>query len=224
MKHFNTNERLAEFYSRGEELGNVWTHVVGLVLAIAGVGWLLWRGFRPNLSPSLNNLQQISILIYSASLILLFSMSVGYHAVSDLTLKRRFRTLDHVAVFIFIAASYTPFLLVKLSDSRRFWFMVIVWTIACLGVTFKIGFTGYFDRVTVVVYVAMGWLAVWMVPSLLAVLPRAAIGWLAAGGIMFTVGIVFFFWERIPFNHAIWHLFVLAGCVCHYVSIVNYVL
>jgi hemolysin III len=132
--------------------------------------------------------------------------------------------LDHCAIYLLIAGTYTPFLLLTLGNTLGAVMMVVIWSIAVAGIVFKIFFIGRFHNLSLIIYLGMGWLAVLASYQLMANLPWNGLALLLAGGIIYSLGTIFFVVRRIPFNHAIWHVFVLAGCVCHFLAIYFYVL
>ena len=201
-----------------EEAANSVTHGAGLVLSILGTSLLL-------ATTALNGtlLHLIGCGVFGTTLVLMYAASTLYHGITAPHLKRIFRVLDHVAIYLFIAGSYTPFLLIHFGDSFGWALLVVIWSIALVGAVFKLFFTGRFARLSVALYIGMGWLIVLSADRLLEAVPPGCLAWLTAGGLLYTGGVVFFAWKRLPYNHAIWHLFVLAGSICHYIAVVRYI-
>lgn len=207
------------FYHPTEERLNVISHGIGLVLSIAAL-IVLVAGAATNGSPRLI----IGLGIYGASLVILYTASTLYHYVQEPNWRYRLNIFDHAAIFILIAGSYTPFTM-NVIGGRLGWAMfALVWTIAAVGVTLKLFFTGKYGLISTVAYVLMGWMGVIGLEALLTTLPTGAVVWLVAGGVAYTLGAVLYGLKMIKFNHAIFHLFVLLGSICHFVSVFLYVL
>jgi hemolysin III len=166
----------------------------------------------------------VSVSIYGASLILLYLASTFYHAISKPTLKAHFSLIDHCAIYLLIAGSYTPFLLITLKGSIGWTLFGIVWGMAIIGISLKVIFKERLKIFRVVTYVIMGWLVVFAGKTLIARLQTGGIILLASGGAIYTLGVFFYIRDHIRFNHAIWHLFVLGGSLCHFFAIYYYVL
>ncbi|MFD2552285.1 hemolysin III family protein [Bizionia sediminis] len=165
-----------------------------------------------------------AVWVYGLSMVLLFSASALYHYVRSEHLKHYFRILDHVSIYILIAGTYTPVTLITLAPSRGWYLFLIVWSIAAFGTLLKIFFTGRFEVFSLVLYLAMGWLIVFDFTYLATHLHANGLFWLFAGGLAYTVGVLFYAIHRIKFNHVIWHLFVLAGAICHFIMVYKYVI
>lgn len=206
-------------YTNAEELANTLTHGLGTLLGIAGLAVLVTFAALAG-----DTVRVVAFAVYGSSLVLLYGASTTYHAVRSPQRKRLFRILDHAAIYLLIAGTYTPVTLVTLQGAWGWTLFGIVWGLAALGVTSTLFFVGRFKALTLGVYIAMGWIGAIAVKPLFAALPTAALLWLLAGGLAYTGGAVFYAWKRLPFNHAIWHLFVLAGSVCHFVCILLYIL
>lgn len=206
-------------YSRTEELANSLTHGLGAALSVAGLCLLLFY------SSQMNDIwRTLSFSIYGGSLFSLYLASTLYHSVSSPNLKALFKTLDHCAIYLLIAGSYTPFLLITMQDSIGWPMFAVVWSIAVLGIGLKIAFKHRFHKLRVSTYLVMGWLVVFASSELTTSLAEGGITLLVAGGLTYTIGVIFYAVERIPFNHAIWHLFVLGGSVLHYLAVFHYVM
>ncbi|WP_413997593.1 PAQR family membrane homeostasis protein TrhA [Maribacter sp. 2307ULW6-5] len=201
---------MSKLVSKKEEILNTWSHGLGAVFALVG-SWYLWDKGNGQ-GPYAN----LSILMYGTSLFALFTSSTVYHAVASPRLKRRFRILDHISIYMLIAGTYTPVALISLLQGNGITLFFVVWGIAGLGTLFKVFYTGRLEFVSLLLYLIMGWLIVFDFQNLLEVTTGLGIRFLLAGGLFYTVGIVFYAWQRIPYNHFIWHLFVLGGAACHW--------
>lgn len=201
--------------SSQDELANAITHALGVALALAGLAVLVTLGGLHH-----NPRQIVSYSIYGVTLVLLYSVSTAYHGVRLPRAKQVLRVLDHAAIYLLIAGTYTPFALISLRGAWGWSLLGIVWAMAASGVVFKILFMGRFPRVSVVLYLAMGWLAMIAVRPLFAQLPAEGLALLVSGGLCYTLGILFFAFDHKRFHHAIWHVFVLAGSVCHFFAVV----
>lgn len=163
----------------------------------------------------------VSLLIYSGSLILLFLASTLYHAVKRPLPKKRLRILDHISIYVLIAGSYTPVCIGLLSGSKGTLLLYMVWGITFFGIILKLFFTGKFETLSLLLYGIMGWLIVLDITHLIEQLPEGGLLFLGLGGAFYTLGIFFYAMRRIPYNHFIWHLFVLGGALCHWIFILN---
>jgi hemolysin III len=209
---------LAARYTVREETANVATHAAGLVASIVGVVVLVYLGVARG-----EILHVASAGLYGATLVALYAASTLYHAFREPGVKRVLRVLDHCAIYLLIAGTYTPFVLVGLGGGWGWALFCVVWAMAAAGIVFKVFATGRFAVASTAAYVAMGWLGVVAIGPLVRSLPGAALAWLLAGGVAYTAG-TFFYHRKIPYSHALWHVFVLAGSVCHFVAIGLYVL
>ena len=200
-----------------EEKLNAYSHAVGIVLAIVG-GILLFKNYSGSVP-----FMQGSIIAYTSSLILLFTASTIYHAVENPKFKRRLRILDHISIYYLIAGTYTPVCMSVLLPSKGLLLFYLVWGIALFGTVLKIFFTGRFEVFSLVLYGVMGWLIVIDLPYLLEHMSSKGLIYLALGGAFYTIGIVFYAIKKIPYNHLIWHFFVLGGAVSHWWLIHSYI-
>lgn len=201
-----------------EEKLNAWSHGFGIGLGIAALVLMLLGVDQTN------PFGLFSVIVYGLSIILLFLASTCYHAVKDRKRKHYFRVADHISIYLLIAGTYTPVLLIAIPNSLGRTLFWVVWGIAAFGLILKLFFTGRFDNFSTFLYLAMGWLALIPYSELTAALDSAAMVWLIAGGISYTVGVLFYAIERIPYNHFIWHLFVLGGASCHFFMVYLYVI
>ncbi len=208
---------LARFYSLGEEIMNGVTHGVGAALSVAGLTVLVV------LAVLYGNVKQVvSFSIYGASLIILYVASTLYHSFQQPKVKRVFRIIDHASIFLLIAGTYTPFLLLGVQGAWGWTFLIIIWGLAILGVSFKALFINRLQKLSVLMYILMGWLGVLVIKTLLANIPVGGLVWLAVGGAAYTIGVIFYALKKIPYMHGVWHLFVLLGSVCHYFAVLLY--
>lgn len=203
--------------SRKEELFNGWSHLLGCLAAFWG-GSLLLSANR-----LLTNYSTFAIIVYAGTLISMMGVSAAYHLVNNPQRKRILRILDHVNIYFLIAGTYTPITLITLYEGNGLNIFLIVWGIAIFGTLFKLFYTGKFEYLSLLLYVAMGWLIVLDLNNLTNIMPRDGLWLLFLGGAFYTFGIVFYAIEKIPYNHFIWHLFVLAGAVSHWLTIYLYV-
>ncbi|NVN82445.1 MULTISPECIES: hemolysin III family protein [unclassified Vibrio] len=209
----------ASEYSDIEERANAITHGLGVVLGVVGLILLLIRAF----DHQADMLTIASMAVYGSSIILLFLASTLYHSITTEKTKRLLKTLDHCAIYLLIAGSYTPFLLVSLRTPLAMGLMAVIWGIALVGIIMKIAFVYRFKRLSLVTYLAMGWLSLIVVYQLAMNIEMGGLVLLALGGVIYSLGVIFYVAKHIPYNHAIWHLFVLAGCACHFFAIYLYV-
>lgn len=209
----------ASEYSDIEERANAITHGLGVVLGVVGLILLLIRAF----DYQADMLTFASMAVYGSSIILLFLASTLYHSITTEKTKRLLKTLDHCAIYLLIAGSYTPFLLVGLRTPLAMGLMAVIWGIALVGIIMKIAFVYRFKRLSLFIYLAMGWLSLIVVYQLAMNIDIGGLVLLAVGGVIYSLGVIFYVAKRIPYNHAIWHLFVLAGCACHFFAIYLFV-
>jgi hemolysin III len=201
-----------------EELANSITHGFGLLLATAGTVALV---VLASLHGTARHI--VTCSIYSGTLIFMYAASTVYHSVQHARMKHVLRVIDHSAIYLLIAGTYTPFTLVTLRGGWGWTLFGIVWGLSVVGIVWKAIFIRRFAIVSGVIYVLMGWMVVIAAKPLLQRVPPGAIAWLVAGGIAYTAGLVFFASKRIPHHHAIWHVFVLVGSICHYIAVLLYV-
>lgn len=205
--------------TKREEIANSITHGIGAALSIAALSVLVvFAGLRGDAW------RVVSFSIYGATLVLLYLASTFYHLFSNPRVKRVFHVFDHSAIFLLIAGSYTPFCLVTIRGGWGWSLFGVVWGIAIFGIVFKAFSTGRYNFVSTALYIAMGWIAVIAIKPLVSQLPRGAFAWILLGGLSYTVGVIFYAWERLPYSHAIWHLFVLGGSTLHFFAVLFYVL
>lgn len=197
-----------------EELASAVTHGLGATAALAGGAVLITLAALYG-----NGWQLGAAIVFGVSLLLLYLASTLYHSFQHPVLKGRLKVFDHCAIYLLIAGTYTPFTLIGLRGPWGWSLFAAIWTLALAGVVFKLFYTGRFKRLSTFIYVAMGWLVLVAIKPVLAALDAWTFGWLVAGGVFYTLGTIFYHRESIPYSHAIWHLFCIAGSVCHYISV-----
>ncbi len=197
-----------------EELANAMTHGLGATAALAGGGILVTLAALDG-----DGWQLGAAIVFAIALLLLYIASTLYHAIQHPVAKGRLKVFDHCAIYVLIAGTYTPFTLIGLRGSVGWWLFAMIWTLALAGVVFKLFFTGRFKKLSTLIYLAMGWLILVAAKPLFAALDVWTLGWLIAGGLSYTLGTVFYHRPSMRYSHAVWHLFVLAGSVCHYIAV-----
>ena len=204
--------------TRREEHFNAATHALGALLGIAGfILLIIFESKKTDWS-------LFSVIVYGLSIIILFSASALYHSVKSEKKKHYFRIIDHISIYLLIAGTYTPILLITLAESKGWTLFWVVWGIALFGLVLKIFFTGRFELFSTLLYLVMGWLIVFDFSTLIELMPTNGIIFLIIAGLAYTVGIIFYAVDRIPYNHVIWHLFVLTGAIFHYFMVFFYVI
>lgn len=206
-------------YSVREEIASSVSHGIGAIFGIVALTLLLIKA----VSEHADALSIASYSIYGASIILLYLASTLYHAIPFARAKRALKTFDHCAIYLLIAGTYTPFLLITLRTPLAHWVMGLIWGIALVGVVLKIAFVYRFKALSLTTYLAMGWLSLVVVYQLAQAMPVGGMVLLGLGGLVYSAGVFFYVKRSIPFNHAIWHLFVLGGTVLHFLAIYLYV-
>jgi hemolysin III len=209
---------VARAQTRGEEIANSVSHGVG-----AGIGAVALAGMLGIACLEGDAAKIVAGAVHGTSAVLLFLASTLYHALRRPGPKRVFQVLDHAGVHLLIAGTYTPFALVTLKGPLGWALLGLVWTLAIAGIVFESVFLERWPRLSTGSYLATGWVGVIAAPALVTALPAAAIAWILAGGVAYTLGVVFFALDR-PYHHLLWHLFVVAGAACHFVAILKYVL
>ncbi len=206
-------------YSTPDELFNIISHGLGFLLSLAAITLLI---VFASLDGDVWHI--VSFSIYGASLVLLYLASTLYHSSRNPKIRHRLNVFDHSSIYVLIAGTYTPFLLVTLRGPWGWSLLGVIWGFAIAGIVLKIFFTGKFDMISAIAYVVMGWLIVIGFEPLVANLPTVGLWWLVAGGISYTIGAVFYMLTKLPFHHGIFHILVLIGSLCHFVAVFWYVL
>lgn len=202
-----------------EEFANALTHGLGATAALAGGAVLITLAALYG-----DGWQLASAIVFGTSLLLLYVASTLYHAAQHPVTKGRLKVFDHCAIYLLIAGTYTPFTLIGLRGPWGWSLFAAIWTLALAGVVFKLFYTGRFKLLSTAIYITMGWLVVVAIKPLLGALDGWTLGWMFAGGAFYTLGTVFYHRPSLPYSHAIWHLFVLGGSVCHYVAVMAQVI
>ncbi|WP_430928647.1 PAQR family membrane homeostasis protein TrhA [Polaribacter marinivivus] len=209
-------ENLNHLYPKKEETLNILSHGLGFLLSIVALPFLILK--------SLNFIgfwKPLSFIIYGLSMIILYAASTFYHAAKKPKKRRRLNIFDHAAIYVLIAGSYSPFCLVALDSSLGWYMFVFVWLFALAGVILKLFYTGKFDKLSTALYLLMGWQVVFFIKPLMASLTSEGLQFLFAGGIFYSVGAILYSIKKLPYNHAIFHVFVLLGSLSHFLAIYN---
>jgi len=200
----------------GEEILNAVTHGLGALLSVVGLVWLVVCSVKQG-----TVWHVVGSSIFGSSLVLLYTVSTLYHAVANPRIKQFFARLDHVAIFLLIAGSYTPFLLTSLRGPLGWTLFGVVWTLALMGIIIRSIFLGRFRKFMVALYLLMGWLIVFAIVPVTQALPATSLWYLVAGGLCYTVGVPFYVWRNLKFSHGLWHCFVLAGSGFHFFAVLT---
>ncbi|TGD74579.1 hemolysin III family protein [Mangrovimicrobium sediminis] len=204
----------------GERFNSI-SHVVGAALALIGLGALLYKGFLSG-----DWRATVGYTVYGLSMVMMYTMSALYHSFPMPRVKRIFQQLDHVSIYLLIAGTYTPYMIVSLGHAQGPWMLAAIWGLAVVGICLDLFMRKRIHGLQIAIYLGMGWLGVLVFRSFSAALETAGMAWLLAGGIAYTVGVVFYVLDkmnRLDHAHGIWHLFVLCGSLAHFVSILGYV-
>jgi len=203
-------------FSKGEVLANSITHRIGVGLSIAGIVILIIRAINQGTTWHL-----VSFIIFGISLLLLYLASTIYHCFTRQPWKALLQRLDHAAIFFLIAGTYTPFLLTKLRNGLGWSFFAVIWGLSIFGLIIKLGFTSKFEKPSVFLYLAISWFGVIVFNQAISKIGVLSMSLLLFGGAFYTSGIIFYRWRKLPYSHAIWHLFVLCGSILHYFSVLQ---
>ncbi|HID81682.1 MAG TPA: hemolysin D [Chromatiales bacterium] len=207
-------------YSFGEEIANSITHGIGALLSIAALTMLVILAVTQD-----DPVRIVSAVVYGSSLILLFLFSTIYHSLPGSRIKKIFQLLDHCAIYLLIAGTYTPVLLISLKGAWGYSLMVAIWSLALFGIFFKVFFgEERFPKLSLFTYISMGWLIIIASTEMISAIPPGGLILLAAGGVVYTAGVAIYVRDDLPYNHAVWHLFVLGGSACHFFAVYKYVL
>lgn len=210
--------KASEHYTLGEEIANSLTHGIGAILSVAGLTVLVVYGTMEAEASRI-----VGVSVFGACLVLMYLASTLYHVMSHPPVKRMLRTLDHCAIYLLIAGTYTPFLLVKFHGAWSWGLFAAIWTIAVAGVVWKLLTTDRESHVSTALYVGMGWFVVIALKPAFESIEPGALMLLLMGGLAYTAGVAFYVWDRLPYNHAIWHLFVMTGSTVHFFAVMYYV-
>jgi hemolysin III len=217
VKHLSSEDEWIQGMLLDDEWANSLTHGLGFILSCIGLILLMMTPFQEG-----NHWKLLNFGVYGLSLVLLYAASTLYHAVRRPILKRAFRTVDHCAIYLLIAGTYTPFTMLLLKGVWGWTLFGIVWSLAFAGIIFKIFFRHQFKVLSTCIYLFMGWLVVAAIEPLFNSFHYAGLFWLFGGGVSYTIGVIFYVLDKRRFYHAIWHLFVLGGSTCHYLAVFLY--
>ena len=214
-----SNAPLEEKIDLRDELASALTHGLGAVAALAGGSVLI------TMAALYGDAWQLGAsIVFGATLLLLYVASTLYHSIQHPVAKARLKVFDHCAIYLLIAGTYTPFTLISLRCPWGWGLFIAIWTLAVAGVVFKLFYTGRFKLLSTAIYIAMGWLVIVAIKPMLGALDGWTLGWLLLGGVFYTLGTYFYHRESIRFSHAIWHMFVIGGSVCHFIAVTAQVL
>lgn len=208
-------------YCPKEELFNIITHIAGVIFAIVALVFMIIKALKPSID--LSATQITSICIFGSTLILMFLGSTLYHAFSNTPAKFALKRLDHSAIFALIAGTYSPILLIGIGTTQAWILFWILWTIAFFGIIMKLFFVNRFKKLSLILYLGMGWLSVLIIKDLYFT-NKDALLWIAIGGLLYTIGTIFYVAKRYKYTHAIWHMFVLSAAICQTCAIWFYII
>jgi len=212
------SEKLNHNYSDKEERLNIITHAFGLLLSVIGLPFLIFKSLNLN-----GFWKPTSLIIYGLSLIILYAASTFYHAAKDPHLRRKLNIFDHAAIYVLIAGTYTPFTILVLEGFLGWIIFGLTWMFALTGIILKLFYTGLFDKLSTALYLLMGWQIMFVINPLIERFSTEGLQLLFAGGVFYTIGAVLYSMKKLPYNHAIFHVFVLLGSVCHFFSVMGFV-
>ena len=208
----------APHYAVGDERASRVVHAIGILLSIAGLALLV------SVAAHDGTREVIASAVYGSTLIALYTVSTLYHTLPGVAAKRVLRTLDHMAIYLLIAGTYTPFMLIAVPGAEGWTLLGAIWGLALMGSVLELGVLRRYRKLSVLLYVAMGWIGMIAFRPLSEHLQAGGLALLIGGGVAYTLGVPFYLWRRLPYQHAIWHAFVLTGSVLHYLAILLYVL
>ncbi len=197
-----------------EEFANAITHGFGVLLTLVGTPVLLNLGMKEG-----NWQQVLGLSVYCFSLLMVYTASTVYHSITSPWYKRAFRKIDHISIYFLIAGTHTPLLVKFLNNDLGTFYLIILWGLVLIGIIYKAFFIHRLKFLSLIFYMGLGWMALLTVPRMLDRMNDACLYWLIIGGAFYTMGILFYIWEKIPFGHSIWHLFVLAGSIAHFIAL-----
>lgn len=209
---------IAQIYSKKEEIFNAVTHGLGIALSVAGLATLVTMAALHG-----DAWKMIASIVYGLSMITLYSASTLYHSFKNPIIRKRLNMFDHISIYYLIAGTYTPFVLVNIRGAWGWTIFGIVWGCAILGTILKLIYGDRFRKISTILYLCMGWMIVIAAKPLIVNTELGGLILLAAGGLLYSSGVVFYKWKTLPFNHGIWHLFVLGGTVCHFFAVLYFV-
>jgi len=200
--------------SRGHEIANTLTHLAGIILFISLMPSLILQSLSDTNIPYL-----WSVIVFCFGLLMVYGSSTMYHYVKSEALKKTLRIWDHASIYLLIGGTYTPLVAKFLNKDQATFFLAIMWSVIAAGVILKIFFTGRFEALSVAGYLILGWMAVFIFKDFVAAAPDNVQYLILAGGLSYTIGVLFYVWHKLPYNHAIWHVFVLGGSIAHFFAI-----
>ena len=209
----------AKRYTRSEERFNAITHGVGLLLSVIGSILLVYHSVRFG-----NAWHLAASIIFGTSMIIMYASSTIYHGTVNMEKKYRRNVLDHVSIFVLNAGSYTPFLIVTLREQKGIIYFVTIWILCIIGIVFKIFYMDRFRKITAFIYLFMGWLIVFFAGPLIRTMPKGGFAWLLAGGIAYSVGVIFYQLKKVKFMHGVFHLFVMLGSMLVFLCVYFYII
>lgn len=208
-----------QFHFDKEELANMITHGIGVIASSAGLGFLLYFAIMNG-----TIWEQISFGIFGSTMLMVFIASTIYHTIRNPKWKVIFQTIDQSAIFLLITGSYAPFCLVNMRGTWGWSILIIVWVLAIVGITLKLIYQDRVVKPFVILYLVMGWLCIVAMKEMILKIPEFSLYFIVIGGAFYMLGVIFYLWEKLPYNHAIWHVFVLGGSASHYIAVINLVL
>lgn len=197
-----------------QERANAWTHGLGLALGLVGVPLLLYYSAATS-----DTFQWWSLALFGFSLLLVYLTSTVYHSLQEPRWKYVLRIADHISIYFLIAGTHTPFLVYCFPEASGRFYLYLIWGMVLAGLAYKLLFFGRWEWLSVTFYLAMGWMGVITIPQAMEAMPEAALNGVILGGVFYTVGVIFYAWQKLPYHHAIWHLFVIGGSVSHFWAI-----
>lgn len=203
-----------EHYVRKQEVVNALIHGIGILFGVSGLPVLVAIGTVNGNTPGI-----IGAGIYAFCFLMLFTSSTIYHIALEPAIRNLFKKLDHISIYFLIAGTYTPLLLIFLNNTFGISLLVILWSLAFIGIFFKIRYTGRFEVVSTIIYLLMGWIMVSGGRRFFDAMPVDVLVMICIGGGLFSIGVIFYLWDKYLYTHAVWHGFVLAGAICHYVAV-----
>lgn len=206
-------------FSLIEEIWHAITHGVGLALSIAALTIMVAYS-----SQSGSVISVLASILFGTTLIILYGSSTLYHAITHHDIKKRFQQFDHASIYILIAGSYTHVTLISLGNTLGYTLFGVVWGTSLIGIYLKFAYPGRFEKLSLILYLLLGWMIVIAVKPLMEVMAPGGLWLLLSGGLLYTFGVIFYVWDNLPFNHTIWHLFVMGGSICHFLMVVLYVI
>lgn len=197
-----------------EERANMVSHGLGLLLFLISLPFLLFHTYSSGVFEYF-----LGSLLYGVSLIMVYTSSTLYHSSYNANVRRRLRIFDHISIYFLIAGSYSPFILTHIRTTAGWTIFIILWTMVIIGSIVKLKFVHKFQFISTIAYLVMGWLALFIIKPLYIELPRVSFYWILSGGLLYTVGSIFYMKHSLRYNHFIWHLFVLAGSIAHFIAV-----